>query len=158
MNNYIPNEVKDLTDSKQRVMRNVVNEIENKRRPKHKWRYVVITAVLAMSVMLFFLNEIFIDNEQQSAAELQLDLTKGKELAVDMSDIEQMNIGAEMPRLLYADNNIVVMEGAFGVVVYNMQDSIVTNRISYEQIEYSYDISRCWHLYRKMVQQSLLEI
>ena len=31
MNNYIPNEVKDLTDSKQRVMRNVVNEIENKR-------------------------------------------------------------------------------------------------------------------------------
>lgn len=77
MNNYIPNEVKDLTESKQRVMRNVVNEIENKsRRPKHKWRYVVITAVLTMSVMLFFLNEIFFENEQQSATELHLDLTK----------------------------------------------------------------------------------
>ena len=67
-------------------------------------------------------------------------LPEGKELAVDVSDIEQMNIGAEMPRLLYADNNIVVMQGTFGVVVYDMQDSIVTNRISHEQIE-SYDIS-----------------
>ena len=57
-----------------------------------------------------------------------------------MSDIEQMNIGAEMPRLLYADNNIAVMQGTFGVVVYNMQDSIVTNRISYEHIK-SYGIS-----------------
>ncbi|MBS4218421.1 hypothetical protein KHA96_08870 [Bacillus sp. FJAT-49711] len=40
-----------------------------------------------------------------------------------------------MPRLLYADNIIAVMQGTFGVVVYNMQDSIVTNRISYEQIK-----------------------
>ena len=69
-----------------------------------------------------------------------LTLPEGEELAVDMSDIEQMNIGAEMPRLLYADNNIAVMQGTFGVVVYNMQDSIVTNRISYEQIK-SYGIS-----------------
>jgi hypothetical protein len=77
MNNYIPNKVKDLTESKQRVMRNVVNEIENNsRRPKHKWRYVVITAVLTMSVMFFFINELFIENEQQPATELQLDLTQ----------------------------------------------------------------------------------
>lgn len=67
-------------------------------------------------------------------------LHEGEELEVDLSDIEQMNIGAEMPLLLYADNNIVVMQGTFGVVVYNMQDSAVTNRISYEQIE-SYGIS-----------------
>ena len=68
-----------------------------------------------------------------------LTLPEGEELAVDTSDIEQMNIGSEMPKLLYADNNIVVMQGTFGVVVYNMQDSIVTNRISYEQIK-SYDL------------------
>ncbi|MBS4176993.1 hypothetical protein, partial [Lederbergia citrea] len=66
-------------------------------------------------------------------------LPEGEELAVDISDIEKMNIGPEMPRLLYADNNIVLMQGTFGVVVYNMQDSIVTNRISYEQIK-SYDL------------------
>lgn len=67
-------------------------------------------------------------------------LHEGEELAVYLSDIEQMNIGAEMPRLLYADNKIVVMQGSFGVVVYNMHDSVVTNRISYEQIK-SYGIS-----------------
>ena len=68
-----------------------------------------------------------------------LTLPEGEELAVDISDIEKMNIGPEIPRLLYSDNNIVVMQGTFGVVVYNMQDSIVTNRISYEQIK-SYDL------------------
>ena len=69
-----------------------------------------------------------------------IEVKEGEELAVDLSDIEQMNIGAEMPRLLYADNNLVVMQGTFGVVVYNMQDSVVTNRISYEQIK-SYGIT-----------------
>lgn len=62
-------------------------------------------------------------------------IDNGKELAVEMSDIEQMNIGSEMPRLLYADHNIAVMQGTFGVVVYNMQDSIVTNRISYDHMK-----------------------
>lgn len=77
MNNYIPNEVKDLTTSKQRVMRNVVNEIENtSRKSKYKWQYVVITAILTISAMLFVFNEIFIKNEQQFATEVQLDFTK----------------------------------------------------------------------------------
>lgn len=67
-------------------------------------------------------------------------LSEGEELAVEMSDIEKMNIGAEMPRLLYADYNMVIMQGTSGVVVYNMQDSLVTNRISYEQIK-SYGIT-----------------
>lgn len=63
-----------------------------------------------------------------------------EELSVDLSDIPHMNIGAEMPRLLYADDNIVVIQGTFGVIVYNMQKSLVTNRISYEHMK-SYDIS-----------------
>ena len=76
MNKYIPTEVKDLTDSKQRVIQNVVKEIDhNQESPKHKWRYIVITAVLTISAMLFVFNEIFMENEQQSATELQLDFT-----------------------------------------------------------------------------------
>ncbi len=76
MNNYIPHEVKDLRTSKQRVMRNVVNEIENtSMKSKHKWRYVVITVVITISAMLFVFNEIFMENEQQSATEIQLDFT-----------------------------------------------------------------------------------
>ncbi|WP_277586177.1 hypothetical protein [Psychrobacillus antarcticus] len=77
MNKYIPTEVKDLTVSKQRVMRNVVDEIEhNQVKPKYKWRYVVITTILIMIAMLFVLNETFMETEQQSATKLQLDFTK----------------------------------------------------------------------------------
>lgn len=77
MNNYIPDEVKDLTTSKQRVMHNVVNELETpSRNTKHKWRYVVITAVLTISAMLFVFNEIFMENDQQSSTEVELDFTK----------------------------------------------------------------------------------
>lgn len=63
-----------------------------------------------------------------------------EELSVDLSDIPHMNIGPEMPRLLYADDNIAVIQGTFGVIVYNMQNSLVTNRMSYEHLK-SYDIS-----------------
>lgn len=57
-----------------------------------------------------------------------------KENTVDLSDIEQMNIGAEMPRLLYGDNEEVIMQGTFGLLVYSIKDSSVTNRIPYDQI------------------------
>jgi hypothetical protein len=82
MNNYIPNELKDLTESKKRVMRNVLNEIQKRpKRPKHNWRYVVITAVLTMSALLFVLNEVLTENEpsvaeQPSPTELDIDLSK----------------------------------------------------------------------------------
>lgn len=96
-------------------------------------------AIVFLVLTLFFLKGPFIDQENEIALlgseNENSSVPEGEVLAVDLSDIEQMNIGAEMPRLLYADNNIAVMQGTFGVVVYNMQDSIVTNRISYEQME-----------------------
>lgn len=65
---------------------------------------------------------------------------ESEKLSVELSDIPHMNIGSEMPRLLYADKNIAVIQGTFGVIVYNMQNSLVSNRISYEHMK-SYDIS-----------------
>lgn len=82
MNNYIPTKVQDLTESKQRVMQNVVNEIEkNSKRSKHQWRYVVISAFLIISTMLFVFNEVLIENEPpsnelQSPIEQHFDFTK----------------------------------------------------------------------------------
>ncbi|MCM3745656.1 hypothetical protein M3193_16130 [Sporosarcina luteola] len=82
MDKFIPTEVKDVTESKKRVMRNVVDEIQNRsKRPKHNWRYVVIAAVVTMSAMLFVLNEVLTDNEpsvadQPSPAEIDIDLSK----------------------------------------------------------------------------------
>ena len=71
--------MRDLTESKQRVMHNVVSEIENNsKRPKHHWRFVAVSLVLLVSTMLFFFN---IENELplnklQAPIEHHLDLTK----------------------------------------------------------------------------------
>lgn len=76
MSNYIPNEVKNLTANKQRIIQNVLNDIENNlRKPDHRWRYVVITAILTMSAMLFVFNGIFTEVNQQSTTEVHLELT-----------------------------------------------------------------------------------
>ncbi len=108
------------------------------------WTVLASAATIFLILSLSFLKSPIVGPENEHAAQgsgnENFTLPEGEELAVDMSDIEQMNIGAEMPRLLYADNNIAIMQGTFGVVVYNMQDSIVTNRISHEHIE-SYGIS-----------------
>lgn len=82
MDKFIPTEVKDLTESKKRVMRNVVDEIQNRsKRPKHNWRYAVIAAVVTMSAMLFVLTEVLTENEPSIAeqpfpTELHIDLSK----------------------------------------------------------------------------------
>lgn len=82
MSNYIPNELKNLTHSKERVMQNVVSEIQKtSRKPKHAWRSVAITAVLTMSAMLFVFNEVSTENKPQSnelksPIEQHFDLTK----------------------------------------------------------------------------------
>ncbi|MBB4823023.1 hypothetical protein HNO89_000241 [Sporosarcina luteola] len=108
------------------------------------WTILASAAIIFLVLSLSFLKSPFVvpENEHlaQGSGNENITLPEGEELAVDLSDLEQMNIGAEMPQLLYADNQIAVMQGTFGVVVYNMQDSIVTNRISYEQIK-SYGIS-----------------
>lgn len=108
------------------------------------WTVLAFAAIIFLILSLSFLKSPIVVPENEYVAQGSdnetITLPEGEELAVDLSDIEQMNIGAEMPRLLYADSQIAVMQGTFGVVVYNMQDSIVTNRISYEQIK-SYGIS-----------------
>lgn len=108
------------------------------------WTVLASAATLFLILSLSFLKGPIVgpdkEHPAQGSGNENIPLTEGEELAVDLSDIEQMNIGDRMPRLLYADNNIVIMEGTFGVVVYNMQDSIVTNRISNEHIQ-SYGMS-----------------
>ena len=76
MDNYTPTEIKDLKTIKQRVMRNVVQEIENNsRKPKYRWRFVLISAVLIISAMLFMINQLVIV-DHDSATKLSMDLTE----------------------------------------------------------------------------------
>lgn len=93
---------------------------------KEKQKYIIIVLILLIIISIFAYY-IIIRNDK-------------RELAVDLSDIELMNIGSEMPRLLYADKEIAVMQGTFGVLVFNINDSNAINRLSYEQLK-KFDIS-----------------
>ena len=143
--NYLDENVEFSTEEREKIQLKIQGNVNKSNRFQPKYWTVLASAVIIFLVLsLSFLKKPdgVQQNEQadQGSGDENMILPVGEELAVDLSDIEQMNIGAEMPRLLYADNEIVVMQGTFGVIVYNMQDLIVTNRISYEQME-SYDIS-----------------
>ena len=143
--NYLDENVEFSTEESEKIQLKIQGNLNKSNRFHPKYWTVLASAVIIFLVLsLSFLKNLDTvpKNEfgKQAASSEDITLLEGEELAVDLSDIEQMNIGAEMPRLLYADNEIVVMQGTFGVIVYNMQDSIVTNRISYEQME-SYGIS-----------------
>ncbi|MBD8035503.1 hypothetical protein H9635_02045 [Solibacillus sp. A46] len=76
MDNYTPKEIKDLKVMKQRVIQNVVQEIENKRtKPKYRWRFIMISAIFTLCMMFFMLNQIMSDN-QHSANTPQFDFTQ----------------------------------------------------------------------------------
>lgn len=76
MNNYTPNELNDLDAMKQRVMHNVVQQVENSSpKPKSKWGVVMLTTVLTVSAMLFLFNQLFIVNEH-SATPHPIDFTQ----------------------------------------------------------------------------------
>lgn len=142
---YLDENVEFSTEESERIHLKIQEDYHKSRKfnPLY-WTVLASAAAIFLILSFSFLKGsiVGIDNDLaiQGSGNENFTLQEGEELAVDMSDIEQMNIGSEMPKLLYADNNLAVMQGTVGVVVYNMQDSIVTNRISYEQIK-SYGIT-----------------
>lgn len=54
---------------------------------------------------------------------------------LDLSDVEGMNVGSELPSLRYCDNDIAVINGAFGVIIYDFNKRAVSDRVSYETIK-----------------------
>ena len=54
---------------------------------------------------------------------------------IDFSDIEKMNIGAEMPKVIYADNEKAIFFGCFGIIVYDLENKCITDRVTEELAE-----------------------
>ncbi len=48
------------------------------------------------------------------------------------NDIAEMNIGAEMPSILYADENKVIFQGTCGMIVFDIEKEEIVNRITYD--------------------------
>ena len=46
-----------------------------------------------------------------------------------------MNIGAELPKLLYADEDKVIINGTCGIVVYDLNEKCIINRLSADELK-----------------------
>ncbi len=53
----------------------------------------------------------------------------GNEKDIDLSDIDDMNIGAEMPDIIYGDDEKIIMHGTFGILTYNYKEEKITQRV-----------------------------
>lgn len=63
------------------------------------------------------------------------DCGKAEEEPIDVSDVKDMVFGSEVPSILYYGEGKIIIDGAgFGVVVYDIENSRLTDRITYDEI------------------------
>ena len=53
---------------------------------------------------------------------------------VDLSDIDEMNIGSEMPLLVYGDSDTIILYGACGMIIYDTGSRTVTDRVLIQEM------------------------
>lgn len=54
---------------------------------------------------------------------------------VDLSDIEEMYIGSDMPTILFCDTQKLIMSGTFGFIVFDFEIDTVKTRVTHEEIK-----------------------
>ncbi len=50
---------------------------------------------------------------------------------INLSDIDSMNIGAEMPKIHYCEDGMLIMSGTFGLIIYDIDERKITDRLDY---------------------------
>ncbi len=109
---------------------NVKNRIKNVLNYKKPAFWIIVVAIIAciIAAVCLLTDPKKEDDKADSVPEISL------------SDIADMNIGAEMPFIDYADDERVILSGTFGIIVYNYSECAVEERISYDVLS-SYDFS-----------------
>ncbi|MBD5146502.1 MAG: hypothetical protein HDT21_11440 [Ruminococcus sp.] len=59
---------------------------------------------------------------------------KAEEEPIDVSDVKDMVFGSETPYILYCSEEKIIINGTFGVVVYDLENGKLTDRISLDKI------------------------
>lgn len=59
---------------------------------------------------------------------------KAEEEPIDVSDVKDMVFGSEEPYILYCSEEKIIINGTFGVVVYDFENGKLTDRITYDEI------------------------
>lgn len=57
-----------------------------------------------------------------------------KESSIDLSDIQDMNIGTDVPEILYGDDEKIIMHGSFGILTYNYKEEKIIQRVLFEDM------------------------
>lgn len=53
---------------------------------------------------------------------------------IDVSDVKDMIFGSEVPNILYYSKEKAIIDGSFGVVVYDLENRRLTDRITFDQM------------------------
>ncbi|MCM1022740.1 MAG: hypothetical protein NC395_01615 [Prevotella sp.] len=53
---------------------------------------------------------------------------------IDVSDVKDMMFGSELPNILYYSEEKAIIDGSFGVVVYDIENSRLADRITFDKI------------------------
>lgn len=59
---------------------------------------------------------------------------KAEEEPIDVSDVKDIVFGSEIPSILYCSEEKIIIDGTFGVVVYDLENGKLTDRITYDEI------------------------
>lgn len=94
-----------------------IKNILNYKKPA-LWVIIVCIAAIVISAVCLISNP----KDNQTTINTKLDL----------SDIKTLNIGSEMPQIIYADKDRAILQGSFGMIAYDFTTSSVTDRISYD--------------------------
>ncbi len=104
---------------------NVKNRIKNVLNYKKPAFWIIVVAIIACIVAAICLltDPKKEDDKADSVHEISL------------SDIADMNIGTDLPRMIYCDDERVIMNGTFGLLVYNHNEAEIERRVSYDVLK-----------------------
>lgn len=63
---------------------------------------------------------------------------------VDLSDIADLNIGTDIPLIIYADDDVMYFSGSFGLLIFDYHSMTVLDRVSYEILPDDYGFTSTW--------------
>ncbi|MCG3086871.1 hypothetical protein [Sporosarcina cyprini] len=98
MNKFLPSELKDLSESKERVMRNVSNSLAQET-SKRKWPYLLMTGIIVACSMLFVFRVVLDDPQAEMGKETPVDIgdvPKEKESPSDIADLSKPAFTVEL--------------------------------------------------------------
>lgn len=133
MNKFLPPELKDLSESRKRVMQNVMEKVESSpAKRKWKWPYTAMTAAILASAMFFVLQVTMNKEDGKPASDTEIPQIEGGEPvdSVDSPKDEKKSKDEGEVALDLSKPTFINNEGVFtvnGITVRDMQADVINH-------------------------------